>query len=180
MTMTQERMNTVGNDETFSDDIRALRKERAKIKNRRDDIVIFPNGDKWFVFDDDANRLFEVLGWQTSEKLMDEGAISWMNLSDEGREALLLTDLNPISLWIHAEINVAGWSSEEDYKADRLSLAQQTLDYLLQFNRNATRKTGTLTPSRMSALWISKDTEPLICSRRAARPSIWCMARNGT
>ena len=50
MTMTQERMNTVGNDETFSDDIRALRKERAKIKNRRDDIVIFPNGDKWFVF----------------------------------------------------------------------------------------------------------------------------------
>ena len=56
--------------------------------------------------------------------------------SDEGREALLLTDLNPISLWKHAEINVAGWSSEEDYKADRLSLAQQTLDYLLQFNRN--------------------------------------------
>ena len=136
MTMTQERMNTVGNDETFSDDIRALRKERAKIKNRRDDIVIFPNGDKWFVFDDDANRLFEVLGWQTSEKLMDEGAISWMSLSDEGREALLLTDLEPISLWKHAEINVAGWSSEEDYKADRLSLAQQTLDYLLWFNRN--------------------------------------------
>ena len=67
---------------------------------------------------------------------MDEGAISWMSLSDEGREALLLTDLNPISLWKHAEINVAGWSSEEDYKADRLSLAQQTLDYLLQFNRN--------------------------------------------
>ena len=129
-------MNTVVYDETFSDDIRALRKERAKIKNRRDDIVIFPNGDKWFVFDDDANRLFEVLGWQTSEKLMDEGAISWMSLSDEGREALLLTDLEPISLWKHAEINVAGWSSEEDYKADRLSLAQQTLDYLLWFNRN--------------------------------------------
>ena len=120
MTMTQERMNTVGNDETFSDDIRALRKERAKIKSRRDDIVIFPNGDNWFVFDDDANRIFEVLGWQTSEKLMDEGAISWMNLSDEGREALLLTDLNPISLWKHAEINVAGWSSEEDYKASML------------------------------------------------------------
>lgn len=137
MTMTQERMNTVGNDETFSDDIRALRKERARIKNWRDDIVIFPNGDNWFVFDDDANRIFEVLGWQTSEKLMDEGAISWMSLSDEGREALLLTDLNPISLWKHAEINVAGWSSEEDFKADRLSLAQQTLDYLLYRNDNA-------------------------------------------
>ena len=99
--MTQERMNTVDYDETFSDDIRALRKERARIKNWRDDIVIFPNGDNWFVFDDDANRIFEVLGWQTSEKLMDEGAISWMSLSDEGREALLLTDLNPISLWKH-------------------------------------------------------------------------------
>ena len=135
--MTQERMNTVDYDETFSDDIRALRKERAKIKNRRDDIVIFPNGDKWFVFDDDANRLFEVMGWQTSEKLMDEGAISWMNLSEEGKMALLNTDLNVISFRKHAGINIAGWSSEEDYKADKLSLAQQTLDYLLYRNDNA-------------------------------------------
>ena len=134
--MTQERMNTVDYDETFSDDIRALRKERERIKGLRDDIVAFQNGDKWFVFDDDANKLFEVMGWQTSEKLMDEGAISWMSLSNEGRSALLITDLNIISVREHAGIDVAGWSSEEDYKADRLSLAQQTLDYLLLFNDN--------------------------------------------
>ena len=129
-------MNTVDYDETFSDDIRALRKERERIKGLRDDIVAFQNGDKWFVFDDDANKLFEVMGWQTSEKLMDEGAISWMSLSNEGRSALLITDLNIISVREHAGIDVAGWSSEEDYKADRLSLAQQTLDYLLLFNDN--------------------------------------------
>ncbi len=134
--MTQERMNTVDYNETFSDDIRALRKEREKIRGLRDDIVTFQNGDSWFVFDDDANKLFEVMGWQTSEKQMDEGAISWMSLSDEGKSALLITDLNVISVREHAGINVAGWSSEEDYKADRLSLAQQTLDYLLLFNDN--------------------------------------------
>ena len=48
--MKRRQMNTVDYDETFSDDIRALRKERARIKNWRDDIVIFPNGDNWFVF----------------------------------------------------------------------------------------------------------------------------------
>jgi hypothetical protein len=85
--MTQERMNSVAYNETFSDDIRALRRERDKGKGLRDDIAAFQNGDSWFVFDDDANRLFEVMGWQTSEKLMDEGAISWMNLSEEGKMA---------------------------------------------------------------------------------------------
>ena len=135
--MTQERMNTVAYDETFSDDIRALRRERDRGKGLRDDIAAFQNGDSWFVFDDDANRLFEVMGWQTSEKLMDEGAISWMNLSEEGKMALLNTDLNVISFRKHAGINITGWSSEEDYKADRLSLAQQTLDYLLYRNDNA-------------------------------------------
>ena len=135
--MTQERMNSVAYNETFSDDIRALRRERDKGKGLRDDIAAFQNGDSWFVFDDDANRLFEVMGWQTSEKLMDEGAISWMNLSEEGKMALLNTDLNVISFRKHAGINIAGWSSEEDYKADRLSLAQQTLDYLLYRNDNA-------------------------------------------
>ena len=94
--MRQEEMSTVGYDETFSDDIRALRQFREKqVKGDSEAIAIFQQDDNWFAFDDDADRLNPKFG-----------------------------------------INIAGWSSEEDYKADRLSLAQQTIDYVRYSNEN--------------------------------------------
>ena len=56
--MRQEEMSTVGYDETFSDDIRALRQFREKqVKGDSEAIAIFQQDDNWFAFDDDADRL---------------------------------------------------------------------------------------------------------------------------
>ena len=134
--MRQEEMSTVGYDETFSDDIRALRQFREKQMKGGEAIAIFQQDDYWFAFDDDADRLFERMGWQTSAKLMDEGAISWMDVNESGIMALKLNSIEVMTLNPKFGINIAGWSSEEDYKADRLSLAQQTIDYVRYSNEN--------------------------------------------
>lgn len=135
--MRQEGMSTVGYDETFSDDIRALRQFREKqMRGDSEAIAIFQQDDNWFAFDDDADRLFERMGWQTSAKLMDEGAISWMDVNDSGIMALKLNGIEVMTLNPKIGVNIAGWSSEEDYKADRLSLAQQTIDYVRYSNEN--------------------------------------------
>ena len=124
--MRQEEMSTIGYDETFSDDIRALRQFREKqVKDDSAAIAIFQQDDNWFAFDDDADKLFERMGWQTSAKLMDEGAISWMDVNESGIMALKLNSIEVMKLNPKFGVNIAGWSSEEDYKADRLSLAQQ-------------------------------------------------------
>ena len=130
-------MSTVGYDETFSDDIRALRQFREKqMKGDSEAIAIFQQDDNWFAFDDDADRLFERMGWQTSAKLMDEGAISWMDVNESGIMALKLNSIEVMKLNPKFGVNIAGWSSEEDYKANRLSLAQQTIDYVRYSNEN--------------------------------------------
>ena len=135
--MRQEEMSTVGYDETFSDDIRALRQFREKqVKGDSEAIAIFQQDDNWFAFGDDADRLFERMGWQTSAKLMDEGAISWMDVNESGMMALKLNSIEVMTLNPKFGINIAGWSSEEDYKAYRLSLAQQTIDYVRYSNEN--------------------------------------------
>ena len=52
--MKQEGMSTVGYDETFSDDIRALRQFREKqMKDGNEAIAIFQQDDNWFAFGDD-------------------------------------------------------------------------------------------------------------------------------
>ena len=135
--MKQEGMSTVGYDETFSDDIRALRLFRGKqMKDGNEAIAIFQQDDNWFAFGDDADRLFERMGWQTSAKLMDEGAISWMDVNESGIMALKFNGIEVMTLDPKFGVNIAGWSSEEDYKADCLSLAQQTIDYLRYSNEN--------------------------------------------
>ena len=135
--MRQKGMSTVGYDETFSDDIRALRQFREKqMRGDSEAIAIFQQDDNWFAFGDDADRLFERMGWQTSAKLMDEGAISWMDVNESGIMALKLNGIEVMTLNPKIGVNIAGWSSEEDYKADRLSLAQQTIDYVRYSNEN--------------------------------------------
>ena len=126
--MKQEGMSTVGYDETFSDDIRALCQFRGKqMKDGNGAIAIFQQDDNWFAFGDDADKLFERMGWQTSAKLMDEGVISWMDVNESGIMALKLNGIEVTTLDPKFGVNIVGWSSEEDYKADCLSLAQQTI-----------------------------------------------------
>ena len=106
------------------------------MKGDSEAIAIFQQDDNWFAFGDDADRLFERMGWQTSAKLMDEGAISWMDVNESGIMALKLNSIEVMNLNPKFGINIAGWSSEEDYKAYRLSLAQQTIDYVRYSNEN--------------------------------------------
>lgn len=125
-------------DETFSDDMRALREYRElRMKRQGEGIAVVQQGEGWFAFGDDADRLFERIGWQTSAKLMDEGAVSWMDISESGMMALKLSGIGVTELRPRFGVSIAGWSSEEDYRDDRLSLAQQTMDYLRFSNGNA-------------------------------------------
>ena len=137
MTMEQERMNTIDYDETFSDDMRALREYRElRMKRKSEEIAVIQQGDGWFAFGDDADKLFLQIGWQTSAKLMDEGAISWMDISESGMMALKLSGIEVAELRPKFGVSMADWSSEKDYKDNRLSLAQQTMDYLRFSNGN--------------------------------------------
>ena len=135
--MKQDRMSTVDMEETFSDDIRALRRQREKgLKGDSDAIALFEHGDNWFAFENDADHIFEKMGWQTSAKLMDEGAVSWMNIGYSGLSALYDAGLNVKLLKPEFGISIADWSSMEDYKANRLALSQQAIDYLRLDNQN--------------------------------------------
>lgn len=136
-----EEMNNktteIDNYETFSDDIRSLRQQRmGAMKGKEDVIVLFEHDDSWFAFEDDADRIFEKIGWQTSAKLMDEGAISWMNIGYAGRSELDASGIKIVYLKPNIGINIVPYSSEQDYTDDRLSRAQQVIDYLRHHNPN--------------------------------------------
>ncbi len=123
--------------DTFSDDLRSLLHQREQILNGDKDIIaIFQHGDNWFAFANDADSIFEKMGWQTSLKLTDEGAVSWMDIGYSGMAMLNADKINIRRLQPEVEIVPQNWSSEDDYNAVRLSLAQQTIDYLRHQNHN--------------------------------------------
>ena len=135
--MKQEIEKSVDIDETFSDDIRALRLQREKdLRGNSETIALFEHGDWWFAFEKDADAIYEKTGWQTSAKLMDEGAISWMTVDYNGLAALYDMGVKVQLLKPQTEVEIVDWSSWEDYKANRLALAQQAIDYLRLDNRN--------------------------------------------
>ena len=135
--MKQEIEKSVDIDETFSDDIRALRLQREKeLRDNSEAIALFEHGDWWFAFEQDADAIYEKTGWQTSAKLMDEGAISWMTVDYNGLAALYDMGVKVQLLKPQTEVEIVDWSSWEDYKANRLALAQQAIDYLRLDNRN--------------------------------------------
>lgn len=135
--MKQEIEKSVDIDETFSDDIRALRLQREKeLRDNSEAIALFEHGDWWFAFEEDADAIYEKTGWQTSAKLMDEGAISWMTVDYNGLAALYDMGVKVQLLKPQTEVEIVDWSSWEDYKANRLALAQQAIDYLRLDNRN--------------------------------------------
>ena len=135
--MKQEIEKSVDIDETFSDDIRALRLQREKeLRDKSEAIALFEHGDWWFAFEQDADAIYEKTGWQTSAKLMDEGAISWMTVDYNGLAALYDMGVKVQLLKPQTEVEIVDWSSWEDYKANRLALAQQAIDYLRLDNRN--------------------------------------------
>ena len=135
--MKQEIEKSVDIDETFSDEICALRLQREKeLRDNSEAIALFEHGDWWFAFEQDADAIYEKTGWQTSAKLMDEGAISWMTVDYNGLAALYDMGVKVQLLKPQTEVEIVDWASWEDYKANRLALAQQAIDYLRLDNRN--------------------------------------------
>lgn len=55
-------------------------------------IVVFRCGDRWAAIGDDADRLFEIFGWQTGAVSVGKEDISWMPISHYGLEVIQNSD----------------------------------------------------------------------------------------
>lgn len=104
------------------------------VGNLKDMLVIFKQGDKNFAYGDDANRLFELVGWQTSGAKVGDDWVSWMPVSNLGLQALAEAEIpyyNP-----QADVSVIrGEDIPQQFVDDEtLSLAQQCVDFFRQLN----------------------------------------------
>lgn len=95
-------------------------------------IVLFKCGRQWAAIDDDANRLFELFGWQTS--YVDDGGdfpVSWMYVTAEGLEVLKVSPYT-VKILDLGKVNVMS----NAYLEDLVSCAQQFADYKRMLIKN--------------------------------------------
>lgn len=98
-----------------------------KATRREEDthIVVFPCSDRWAAIGQDADRIFELFGWQTGYVLGNDGtAVSWMFISTYGFEVLKNSDYS-LQLRDYGEFDVLSHS----YTEDAVSSLQQYVDY---------------------------------------------------
>ena len=131
------RLSDNGFRDTLTEDIPALERQRQQLVGElTDTVVIFKQGNGNFAYGQDADRLFELAGWQTSGVKVGDEWMSWMPVSDMGIQAL-------------AEANVPFYNPQPNVSVIRvedvpqrvlddesLSLAQQSVDYFRQLNTN--------------------------------------------
>ncbi len=124
-----------GYHSTLENDLKVLERQRkALTKKFPDAIVLYRHGDGYFTFGDDADTLFEKLAWQTSSKPVGDGAVSWMNINDDGMKVLRLYDIDMITAQPNVEIHLDDYASDEEYKDDQLLQAQQVIDSIRGMN----------------------------------------------
>ena len=120
---------------TLENDLKALERQREVLtKELSDAIVLYRHGEGYFTFGDDADTLFEKLAWQTSSKPVGDGAVSWMNINDDGMKVLRLYDMDVITAQPNVEIHLDEYASDEEYKDDQLLQAQQVMDSIRGMN----------------------------------------------
>ncbi len=130
-----------------------------KATQREEDvhIVIFPcgkrNTKRWAAIGQDADRLFEVFGWQTGEVEAPTGPVSWMFINSYGLKVLQSSGYS-IQIRDFGEFDIISTAFEEDSVAS----LQQLIDYL--------RMTDTLTDEQVHFL---KKIRPVI----ARNPGYW-------
>ena len=87
--------------------------------------VFFKNGKTWIAVADDADRLFEVFGWQTSIVYdATNNAVSWMVVNFYGMEVIKHSKYS-YQVLDHVDIEVAPVSSVEQH----VSSVQQYVDF---------------------------------------------------
>lgn len=119
---------------SLDDSIKTLENKREVIeRDSPSTIALFKSGNGYIAFGNDADRIFEEKGWQTTEVATETRRISWMPINEDGmnvlrqeRPSLVITDAN-------AEIR--DFKKGNGYAEDKLiSEAQQTLDYMRGIN----------------------------------------------
>ena len=102
-----------------------------KATQREEDvhIVIFPcgkpNAKRWAAIGQDADRLFEVFGWQTGHVNATSGPVSWMFINSYGLDVLRQSGYS-IRIRDFGEFDILSTAFEEDSVAS----LQQFIDYL--------------------------------------------------
>ena len=102
-----------------------------KATKREEDvhIVIFPcgkpNAKRWAAIGQDADRLFEVFGWQTGRVNSTNGPVSWMFINGYGLDVLRQSGYS-IQIRDFGEFDILSTAFEEDSVAS----LQQFIDYL--------------------------------------------------
>ncbi|MST85278.1 hypothetical protein [Hallella mizrahii] len=102
-----------------------------KATKREEDvhIVIFPcgkpNAKRWAAVGQDADRLFEVFGWQTGHVNATNGPVSWMFINGYGLDVLRQSGYS-IQIRDFGEFDILSTAFEEDSVAS----LQQFIDYL--------------------------------------------------
>lgn len=105
-----------------------------KATQREEDvhIVIFPcgkpNAKRWAAIGQDADRLFEVFGWQTGRVNATNGPVSWMFINGYGLDVLRQSGYS-IQIRDFGEFDILSTAFEEDSVAS----LQQFIDYLRMF-----------------------------------------------
>ena len=102
-----------------------------KATKREEDvhIVIFPcgkpNAKRWAAIGQDADRLFEVFGWQTGHVEATTGPVSWMFINGYGLDVLRQSGYS-VQIRDFGEFDILSTAFEEDSVAS----LQQFIDYL--------------------------------------------------
>lgn len=102
-----------------------------KATQREEDvhIVIFPSGKpnakRWAAIGQDADRLFEVFGWQTGHVEATTGPVSWMFINGYGLDVLRQSGYS-VQIRDFGEFDILSTAFEEDSVAS----LQQFIDYL--------------------------------------------------
>ena len=107
-----------------------------KATQREEDvhIVIFPcgkpNAKRWAAIGQDADRLFEVFGWQTGHVEATTGPVSWMFINGYGLDVLRQSGYS-VQIRDFGEFDILSTAFEEDSVAS----LQQFIDYLRMMDK---------------------------------------------
>lgn len=99
--------------------------KKAVAESIYDHIVIFRCGDQWAAIGDDADRIFELFGWQTGYVNDDDDFISWMFISKYGKEVLENSEYDVKVIYV-GDIDVVSVAFTEDM----IAAVQQYVDYI--------------------------------------------------
>ena len=124
-----------GFHDTLTEDIPILERQRQQlVGDLHDAVVIFRQGNGYFAYGQDADRLFELVGWQTSGAKVGDEWVSWMPVSDMGIQALAEAGIPFYNPQPNVSVIRVEDVPQQVIDDESLSLAQQSVDYFRQLN----------------------------------------------